>query len=245
MQKFTLLLLAVGSALHADGSLVDLTENSDAAAVRRAIASGADTNLYNSRGQTALMIAAKNNLVEIVEVLIKAGAQIDLQDKYDRETALGFAASSGALEAARLLVAAKANLNLRNKYDMTPLMRVLHREKYDVRHGEFALLLIGSGADVNAVADNGVTCLMYAIIHSDQVTRALLAARADVNARTKWGETALMRAAAQGYESRVKLLLNAKADPNIVNNKGQSALAMARAAQRKDIEKILVNGGAR
>src|SRR5512133_3092471 len=57
--------------------------------------------------------------------------------------------------------------------------------------------------------------------------KLLLNAKADVNAKTKYGSTALMVASQEGYSSVVKLLLEAKAIVNAKTDIGSTALMIA------------------
>jgi ankyrin repeat protein len=63
------------------------------------------------------------------------------------------------------------------------------------------------------------------------VLAKLLKARADVNAKTKEGATALTLAASRGAECAVRLLVIAGADVNLQNKDGQTAITIARDKQ--------------
>ena len=60
-----------------------------------------------------------------------------------------------------------------------------------------------------------------------KIVELLLAAGADVNARSNAGATPLMVAAELGYGKVVRLLLKAGADVNAKNGEGQTALDVA------------------
>jgi tetratricopeptide (TPR) repeat protein len=74
--------------------------------------------------------------------------------------------------------------------------------------------------------------------------RELLAAGADVNARTKNGGTALIDAAYGGHLDVVRALLDAHADPNLTLQDGSTALMAAAGKGHREIIQALVRAGA-
>ena len=72
----------------------------------------------------------------------------------------------------------------------------------------------------------------------------LLAAGADVDARTHGSETALMRAAARGHAPLVRLLLTRGADPNLRRRDGWTALMLAAFFGHADTARELLRRGA-
>ena len=94
--------------------------------VQRLLALGADIDVRNYKGKTALHYAAKAGFLKVINLLIKRGAPLDATDN-DGETPLFDAIRStikdsqkqrAALEA---LLIAGANLNVKNKKGLTPL----------------------------------------------------------------------------------------------------------------------------
>ena len=94
--------------------------------VQRLLALGADIDVRNYKGKTALHYAAKAGFLKVINLLIKRGAPLDATDN-DGETPLFDAIRStikdsqkqrAALEA---LLVAGANLNVKNKKGLTPL----------------------------------------------------------------------------------------------------------------------------
>ncbi|MFP4572590.1 MAG: ankyrin repeat domain-containing protein [Desulfobacterales bacterium] len=78
-------------------------------------------NFRNDKyGDTALTEAARKNNNEIVEALIKAGANLDVQSNAGW-TALILATKRGAPRVAKTLLNAGANTGLRDKYGKTAL----------------------------------------------------------------------------------------------------------------------------
>ncbi len=80
---------------------------SDLAAVRAALAAGADINQRNQAGDTALNIAAANGEASIVLTLIGAGADLESCGR-NATTALMAVALAGRASLARMLIAAGA-----------------------------------------------------------------------------------------------------------------------------------------
>ena len=73
-------------AVH-DGGPTDIwraSEMGDVAAVRRLLNKGASPNALTDRKKTPLHYACVGGNLEIVEILIKAGADKRLQDKFDK-----------------------------------------------------------------------------------------------------------------------------------------------------------------
>jgi hypothetical protein len=118
--------------------------------------------------------------------------------------------------------------------------------------------LLASGADVNASLSGGYyvsggkgslphggTALMAAAAHGHlEVVELLLAAQANVEARTKSRETALILAAREGSAEVVKALLRAKAKVNAKMTGGNTVLHEASNRLRLGIVKTLIAAGA-
>jgi ankyrin repeat protein len=77
------------------------------------LANGADPNLQDAKGNTALHLAAKNGRPEVIPLLIGHGAAIDSQNK-SGDTALHVAAQSEQAEIVSILVEHGASLDMKN-----------------------------------------------------------------------------------------------------------------------------------
>ena len=114
-------------------------------------------------------------------------------------------------------------------------------------------LVRAKGVDINGIhyisgADSGIpyaTALASAVGYgSSNVVKALLDAGADVNARDRFGSTALFYGKHGGITA-VRLLINAGADLNMQNDWGNTALAdYAQWMWMSDFVKILLDAGA-
>ncbi|MEI8344599.1 MAG: ankyrin repeat domain-containing protein, partial [Candidatus Omnitrophota bacterium] len=74
--------------------------------------------------------------------------------------------------------------------------------------------------------------------HLDDVLEAIQKG-ADVNERSRYGETPLMEASALGYQDITESLIARGADLNAVNDAGQTALDLARENGREAIAQLL------
>ncbi len=99
-------------------------------------------NEYN-HGMKPLHMAAWNGKVEIVRMLIDAGADVNAQDDEEdtKCTPLHYAAFNGHEEIVRMLIDAGANLNVQNGSDSTPLHDAAQNEQVKV-----IKILIDAGA---------------------------------------------------------------------------------------------------
>ena len=85
----------------------------------RKLLQGKDVNGKHEHGNTFLHKAAKEGQVEVVKVLIQAGAQLKVKNKKGC-TPLHKAAKEGQVEVVKVLIQAGAQLKVKNKQGHTP-----------------------------------------------------------------------------------------------------------------------------
>ncbi|CAE7204087.1 ANKRD50 [Symbiodinium sp. CCMP2592] len=223
------------AAAAADGSLSE---------VEAKLQKPQDPNLVDSRGNSALGLAADRDRTDVVFLLLDVNLALN-------GFILTFASSRGAVELLRLLLNARADPNKASPDGSTALFAAAQKG-----HVEIVGKLLDAGADKSimsfAAKDAGRTCLMVAAEsgHAD-VVRMLLESEEDTKTRklnTDFANaakfTAMMYASARGHAGVVHLLLDFGANVNFSSKGGRSALMCASLAGKSAVVRLLLNSGA-
>lgn len=135
-------------------------QNGHVEVVKILIKRGADIEARSTTGNTPLnfAISAESNRIEVMSLLLSAGASVNVVVGFSGDTPLYSAIHAGHLDAVELLIKHGADINVRNQVVGTPL----HYAAYLARP-KIAELLIRQGADVNARAKSGETPLDVAL----------------------------------------------------------------------------------
>ncbi len=127
--------------------------------VRKYIASKKNVNLQDHNKVSMLHVAAQSGNIEIIRLLLKAGANINARDKQGRTPFLmiGGDDEETGLKIIKLFIAKGADVNVRDKdnYGMTLLMGAC-----DENNLEWVKLLLKAGANPNLKDDDGETAMM-------------------------------------------------------------------------------------
>ncbi|KAL3125270.1 hypothetical protein niasHT_000681 [Heterodera trifolii] len=149
------------------------------------VENGANINLQNGDGATALMYACYQGNVDIVRLLLSHGANVELTD-FTGYFALMTAAIGGSLEVCRLLVEEwAADVNQQTNEHVDSLMGA-------ACWGHLAVVnfLIEHGADLQHVDLEGYNALMWAVSNErTEVARHLVTIGADINQRNMEGKS--------------------------------------------------------
>ena len=169
--------------------------------VKELVEKGADVNLKDKEGYTALMNASCDSNKEIAEFLVAHGAEINVKGN-DGMTALIFASRGGYKDIVELLVNNGADVNIKEKQGMTALMLASLNG-----HREIVEFLVLRGADVNAKDEFEQTALMSASFGGHkEIIEFLVSRGADINQKNNLGKTAIDLA----KNEEVKGILNKK-----------------------------------
>ena len=179
-----------------------------------------DPSLKQARdpsGASAVLVAAYNMKPDVVNVLLEAGAPVDIFE----------ASVLGNVD--RIIDILKSSPARVSEYapdGFTPVALAAF-------FGQPAAVktLIAAGADVNAAAKNG---LKVAALHAAvaggklEIVKAVLEAGADPNAQQQAGFRAIHEAGTKANRALAELLLAHGADPLLPNDSGISAIDLAR-----------------
>jgi hypothetical protein len=200
-----------------ENQLVRAVQDNDTGRIKQLIAQGVDVNEKDgNEGISALHLAVREGKTKIVEMLLNAGARVNLRDRSRRTP---------------MMMIADHYYGGDSEEEGEPSPAV-----------EMFRLLIGHGAKVDLHDSEGFTALMYAARGGEpELLRLLISHRANINNQAKDGRTALMEAAYNDALENVKILLEAGADVNLKDVEGENAISLA---YNEDIRQLLISYGA-
>ena len=190
-----------------------------------------DFDAVNSKGWTPLMLAADKGCFQIINRLIKMGANVNAKSSDAKWTALMSASANGFYDIAEVLIAGGADINAQQaggwnslmiaaQAGHTSLVQLLlqhHATVFDRKDQILTDLRTAKNSDV----PDGAVPLIGATLggHADIVS-LLLQHGAKTETRTSSGKTPLMIAAARGDKTVLDILLKHKAVTPMVEDFG-------------------------
>ena len=131
----------------------------EVATVAELLEMGVGVNILHG-GEMALMLAIHSGHRDIVELLLKHGADVNTTFRY-KETALMKASFRGYLDIVELLIENGADINARDSLGRTALIEV-SQYQYGEQRRDIVELLIENGVDTSATDWKGWTARMHA-----------------------------------------------------------------------------------
>lgn len=253
-------LAAAAATWAAAADLIEAARRGDQAAVQSLLRT-TDVDAHAPDGMTALLWAAQSNDVELARMLLEAGADANLGNRYGI-TPLWLAATNRSAPMVQLLLRHGARAEDALPHGETALMAAARAG--DV---ESVQLLLDAGADPNRGEESlGETALMWAAAEDHaEVVRALVARGADPDKTSLhldlppmlWeqtgmvstvlpvgGWTPLMFAARQNARAAALALIEAGADLDAQDPDGSTALQLAILNHHFDLAADLLQAGA-
>lgn len=264
MKILLLATAAAALALAADlaspaSSLIDAVKAGNRTAAIALIGQKANVNATESDGTTALHWAAHNNDGDLVDRLLKAGADARAKNQFGA-TPMSEAAFNANTAIIDSLLKAGADPDSPSADGQTALMLIARSSNVAA-----AKLLLEHGAHVNAKeSQKDQTALMWASAERQgPMVRELVAHGADVNARTMLndvpsqvspepraqyrsygGLTAMLYATREGCLECVQAMVEGKADLNLADPEGVTPLITAVWNAHWDVASYLIKAGA-
>lgn len=270
-RAITELLLAAGADPNASGGygtpLYAAIVWHRALLIEPLLAAGADPRRASDSSQSALDAARESGDAQLVALLERTKPAARKRDAMTAKLTpaearaqlakLGFARIDGAFlierlesndaHAAQLLLAAGVSPNVTDSRGQTALKVAI-----DSKDAALVAALLDAGADPNDAghvvvqgAELRESPVVAAVTAGDaEILRLLLAHGAKPDAKTIYGENALMDAALAGREDLVRLLVEAKADVNVEDRTGVPVLWNAVQSRKPAVVKLLLDHGA-
>ncbi|KAL7836570.1 hypothetical protein AOLI_G00278540 [Acnodon oligacanthus] len=195
-----------------------------------------DINQPNKHGTPPLLIAAGCGNVQIIDVLMRKGAEIQALDK-SGANAIYYASRHGHVETLKFLHEKKCPLDTQDKSGETALHVAARYGNVDV-----VQYLCSIHANPDLTDREHETPLHCAAWHGySAVARALCEAGCNVNARNREGESSLLTASARGFRDIVECLLEHGADMDSTDKDGHIALHLAVRRCQLEVVKCLLS----
>ncbi|EMP39343.1 Death-associated protein kinase 1 [Chelonia mydas] len=197
-----------------------------------------DVNQPNKHGTPPLLIAAGCGNIQMLQLLIKRGSRIDIQDKAG-SNAVYWASRHGHVQTLKFLCESKCPLDVKDKSGETALHVAARYGHVDV-----VQYLCSIGSNPNFQDKEEETPLHCAAWHGYySVAKALCEAGCNVNIKNKEGETPLLTASARGYHDIVECLAEHGADLDATDKDGHIALHLAVRRCQMEVVKTLIGQG--
>ncbi|MFG1905578.1 ankyrin repeat domain-containing protein [Kribbella sp. NPDC048928] len=205
---------AVSAALDARadrGDLLSAATAGDANKAAAALAAGAKLESRDDHRRTPLLLASLNDRVDVARLLVRLGADPDIQDDR-KDSAWLVTGVTGSVAMLETLLPADPDLALRNRFGGISVIPASERG-----HVDYVRRVVKTDINLNYVNDLGWTALLEAIILGkgtkpwQDIVQILVDAGADPGLADKDGVTPLQHAQSSGYDEIAKILRTAGA----------------------------------
>jgi ankyrin repeat protein len=191
---------------------------------------GTDPNIHGEH-VPALHVAAADDNVEAVVILISHGAKIDVRDTAGNDTALIYGIRDGKFKVAELLLEAGADPNLTDRRGFASLHIAAARNDAKLVR---CLLDHGAAIDVRTHSDGRTPLMIAAADGFEEMVEILLSRGADPSIVDSGGKSPFERAVERHRSGVAEILKKASPPLTTSNLEGGQNLNFAMAAERLD-----------
>lgn len=229
-------------AIHNCSPLLWAVQQGHSEIARILLDAGADANTKGTAGETVLRVAANFGDQDLVEMLVRKGADVEGQEEEYGSLLVAAMPSDAALPISKYLLEHGANVNAPHKHYGSALVAAAYRQEAEV-----VALLLSKGAIIDQPCAVYGTALVAAVVKpcsSDHIIHLLLDNGADINAEgSKYGSP-LCAAAYFGNKASFEILLQRGADVGVSGGKFGTALGAAAYGGSEEIVKMIIALGA-
>lgn len=193
----------------ANERLLNAASTGDADCVALALRAGAEMETRNGLDQTALLLAATEDHVDVARLLVALGADPDALD-HQHDTPWLVTGVTGSVAMVEALLPANPDMSIPNRYGgLSPIPAGEHG------HADYIARVALTDIDLDHVNNLGWTALLEAVIFGDgsqpyqDIVNTLIEAGADINLADRDGVTALQHAQAKGFTEIARALESA------------------------------------
>lgn len=234
MRFVYILLLLIPFSLYSD--IFELAISNDLEGVKKYIDEGGEIDAINEYGVTPLMLAAGNENREVVELLLEAGADKNIEDNKGY-LAIEYAFMSNNVDIGKLL--------FNEKWDNSLLGHLLGYAMYQYSTDVFSYMLSVYSGDIDEVfMTPRFSFLMYSVAYNlIEKAKILLEYDVDINLTNENEDTALHIAVNNSRTEFIHLLLDNGADPNTKDKYGTPVFLTVCLGHKIDLVKKMINKG--
>lgn len=231
-------------AENAEEQMVKAAQKGDAARVRSLLDQGVSANSrHKLTGWSALTVASYHGSLEVVRILIRAGADVNARDKTGGTPLLKAATVPDAenisellkikAEIIRELLKAGADPSMQDNFGGTAWEQAVINNQQE---------LIDAFGDVKGVKETQL--IVAATTGNIPTAKQMIEEGADVNYKDTDGWSALSEAVLSGQVEVLKLLIDSHVDVNLKHQKGWTALMVAAQKNQMQAARLLLKAGA-